>query len=171
MGCMKGRTEFLLLEQWRRDLSALTPQQSRYIRSVRSKVCIAVVQSPSPMPDYCCGFVSSGCCGGLVVAPGGLAVSAGFFAGAFFFATGFFGGSVSSTTTFFGGAASTSACRVFNWPRSCASSCSFDEDRFSIRSASCFRDASNAFRSLDSDCESSFEPNAPAPSTTSRITL
>ena len=83
-------------------------------------------------------------------------------AAGFFFAAGFFGGSVSSTTIFFGGAAGIAACAVFKSARSRTISASFDDDRFSIRSANCFRVPSNALRSFDSDCKSSFDPNAPA---------
>ena len=108
-----------------------------------------------------CGFAGA-CAGGVVCPAVGVALFG--FGAAFFFGAGFFGGSVSSTTIFFGGSAA--VCAAFRSARSRVISASFVELRLSIRSASCFRPVSNVLRSFDSDCMSSFDPNAPAPSTT-----
>src|SRR5258708_16092674 len=100
-------------------------------------------EAGSPCYFGCVGGVGRGVVGG---------VASGFFvAGFFFFATGFFGGSLSSTTFFLGGAVGIAAWAVFRSVLKRTISCSFDAARLASRSASCFREASKLFRSLDSD--------------------
>src|SRR5579872_6562771 len=90
------------------------------------------------------------------------------------FGTGFFftvflgggGGGLSSTITFLGGAAAAAVWAAFTSARRRASSVSLEPERFSMRSAKSCRDFSTAFKSLARDWNSSFEPNAPADSTT-----
>ena len=80
-----------------------------------------------------------------------------------FLLTGFLVGSVSSTITFFdgaGGIANALTC-VRRW----ANSASLEVVRFSMRWAKERRAVSNELRSLESDWNSSLEPNAPADST------
>ena len=84
----------------------------------------------------------------------------------FFLVAGFFGGSVSSTTVFLGGSAGIIACAFVKSVRKRVISASFAVDKLSSLSASCFRVFSNELRSLESDCRSSLEPNAPAPAVT-----
>ena len=89
--------------------------------------------------------------------------------GTVFFFTGFLGGSVSSTNTFFGGAGggAAAACRSRTWVLQLRQLPFFRaEARVSIRSASDRRDLSSSLKSFCTDWNSSFEPNAPADSTT-----
>src|SRR5215469_11656429 len=103
-------------------------------------------------PFYC-GLVAGCWAGGFwfeVPVAGFEASDAGFLV-VFFFDAGFLGGSVSSTTTFLGGSAAAAVCAVFNAALKRVISASFDDARFSMRSASCFRADSNPLRSFETD--------------------
>src|SRR5215472_13953799 len=112
----------------------------------------------SSLPFKACSLywgLVGGCCwaGGFwfgVLLAGFEAPEAGFLV-VFFLVTGFLGGSVSSTTIFFVGSVATAACAVFKAALKRVISASLDDARFSMRSASCFRAASNPLRSFETD--------------------